>query len=85
MKADFPNFWYFSRPMEPVNLFSETFKNLREPSGGKSEGKLPVMELFDTSKYSSERREETGFILPESLQLEMSRCFKLVSLENPDG
>lgn len=85
MKADLPNFWYLSWPTKPVNLFNEIFKNLTPLSGGKSEGKVPFIELFDTSRYFNEWRNDTGFILPEILQLEMSRCRSLLRLANPDG
>jgi hypothetical protein len=50
MKAALPNFWYFSEPTVPVKLLNEMFKNLRVLIGGKSEGKEPFMELFETSK-----------------------------------
>uniref|UniRef100_A0A2P2KGE8 Leucine-rich repeat transmembrane protein kinase n=1 Tax=Rhizophora mucronata TaxID=61149 RepID=A0A2P2KGE8_RHIMU len=43
------------------------------------------MRLSETSKYFNERRPEMAPILPEILQLEMSRDCSLVKLPSPEG
>lgn len=85
MKADLPKFWYFSGLTNPEKLLRERFKNLRPSRGGKSEGKVPFILLFETSKYFKDRRTETGFELEEILQPEISRCSSPVRFRNPEG
>uniref|UniRef100_A0A7C9E956 Uncharacterized protein n=1 Tax=Opuntia streptacantha TaxID=393608 RepID=A0A7C9E956_OPUST len=85
MKADFPKRLLYSSTELPVKLLTEMLRNSSFVNGGKSDGKLPLNLLLETSKYFKEPSFEMGFKFPEILHFETSRSSNLLRFPNPEG